>query len=156
MPLCSSSFPRCLISSGLPTLHLHRHIRIREPTHRYPRAPTGTHGPCRVSMPYSAAPAAGPGLTAHVRDGLPWTDRPQARRTPPRSTGLTGPLQWEIEAKNGLPSADRNNKATLPLTGPFRTAKSYAKDLTPLVFKLQFAKYHGTLLVPRSNRLLRL
>ena len=41
---------------------------------------------------------------------------------------------WEIEAKEGLPSADRNNKATLLLTGPFRTAKSSAKDLTPRVF----------------------
>ena len=61
----------------------------------------------------------------------------------------------EIEAKDGLPSADRNNKATLLLTGPFRTAKSSAKDLTPLVLKLQYAKYHGALLVPRNNRLLR-
>ena len=42
----------------------------------------------------------------------------------------------EIEAKKGLPSADRNNKATLLLTGPFRTAKSSAKDLTPRVSKL--------------------
>ena len=54
----------------------------------------------------------------------------------------------EIEAKDGLPSADRNNKATLLLTGPFRTAKSSAKDLTPLVLKLQYAKYYSTLLVP--------
>ena len=61
----------------------------------------------------------------------------------------------EIEAKDGLPSADRNNKATLLLTGPFRTAKSSAKDLTPLVLKLQYAKYRSTLLVPRKNRLLR-
>ena len=61
----------------------------------------------------------------------------------------------EIEAKDGLPSADRNNKATLLLTGPFRTAKSSAKDLTPLVLKLQYAKYHDALRAPWRNRLLR-
>ena len=61
----------------------------------------------------------------------------------------------EIEAKDGLPSADRNNKATLLLTGPFRTAKSSAKDLTPLVLKLQYAKYHDALRAPWKNRLLR-
>ena len=37
----------------------------------------------------------------------------------------------------GLPSADRNNKATLLLTGPYRTIKSYAKDLSPRMVKLQ-------------------
>jgi hypothetical protein len=62
---------------------------------------------------------------------------------------------WEIEAKYGLPSADRNNKATLLLTGPFCTAKSSAKDLTPLVLKLQYAKYYNTLQVLQKNRLLR-
>ena len=61
----------------------------------------------------------------------------------------------EIEAKDGLPSADRNNKATLLLTGPFRTAKSSAKDLTPLVLKLQYAKYHDALPAPWTIRLLR-
>jgi hypothetical protein len=70
---------------------------------------------------------------------------------PPRGRITLG----EIEAKDGLPSADRNNKATLLLTGPFRTAKSSAKDLTPLVLKLQYAKYRDTLRVPRNNRLLR-
>ena len=73
----------------------------------------------------------------------------------------TPSLPWEvrnigeIEAKDGLPSADRNNKATLLLTGPFRTAKSSAKDLTPLVLKLQYANYRGPLRGPRRNRLLR-
>ena len=62
---------------------------------------------------------------------------------------------WEIEAKKGLPSADRNNKATLLLTGPFRTAKSSAEDLTPRVFKLQYAKYHRALRARWRNRLLR-
>jgi hypothetical protein len=38
----------------------------------------------------------------------------------------------------GLRSADRNNKATLLLTRPERTAKSSAKDLSPREVKLQF------------------
>lgn len=41
----------------------------------------------------------------------------------------------------GLPSADRNNKATLLLTGPYRTIKSYAKDLSPRMVKLQCASW---------------
>ncbi|PSE05552.1 hypothetical protein C7G91_18715, partial [Acinetobacter nosocomialis] len=45
--------------------------------------------------------------------------------------------------------------ATLLLTGPFRTAKSSAKDLIPRVLKLQYAKYQSTLQVKRRNRLLR-
>ena len=57
----------------------------------------------------------------------------------------------EIEAKDGLPSANRSNKATLPLTGPFRTAKSSAKDLTPLVLKLQYAEYRGTISYQRRK-----
>ena len=62
---------------------------------------------------------------------------------------------WEIEAKKGLPSADRNNKATLLLTGPFRTAKSSAKDLIPRVPKLQYANYRHPLPWQRTSRLLR-
>ncbi|KAH8754381.1 hypothetical protein F5883DRAFT_431400, partial [Diaporthe sp. PMI_573] len=58
-------------------------------------------------------------------------------------------------AKDGLPSADRNNKATLLLTGSFRTAKSSAKDLTPHVFKLQYANYQRPLRGRWRNRLLR-
>jgi hypothetical protein len=83
------------------------------------------------------------------------TDRTEPTKnpyTPPRSAGAR---IGEIEAKDGLPSADRNNKATLLLTGPFRTAKSSAKDLTPLVLKLQYAKYRDALPAPRNNRLLR-
>ena len=41
--------------------------------------------------------------------------------------------------RSGLGSADRNNKATLPLTPPVRTTKSSAKDLSPRAVKLQFA-----------------
>jgi hypothetical protein len=39
----------------------------------------------------------------------------------------------------GLASADRNNKATLLLTAPCPTIKSYAKDLFPRMVKLQYA-----------------
>ena len=90
--------------------------------------------------------------TAVVSRGLPYTvhrtDAPASPRWHRATSPLRGPV-WrgagagEIEAKDGLPSADRNNKATLLLTGPFRTAKSSAKDLTPLELKLQYAKYHG-------------
>ena len=44
----------------------------------------------------------------------------------------------EKSAGVGLRSVDRNNKATLPLTRPNRTIKSYAKDPTPRVVKLQY------------------
>ena len=74
---------------------------------------------------------------------------PSSRHVLPRQN------QREIQAKQGLPSADRNNKATLLLTGPFRTAKSSAEDLTPRVFKLQYAKYHRALRARWRNRLLR-
>jgi hypothetical protein len=37
----------------------------------------------------------------------------------------------------GLRSVDRNNKATLLLTRPGGTIKSYAKDLSPRMVKLQ-------------------
>ena len=40
---------------------------------------------------------------------------------------------------SGLPSVDRNNKATLPLTGPGQSIQSYAKDLSPRMVKLQSA-----------------
>ena len=80
---------------------------------------------------------------------------PNAPENPYASPPAGGQNVGEIEAKDGLPSADRNNKATLLLTGPFRTAKSSAKDLTPLVLKLQYAKYRDALRAPRRNRLLR-
>ena len=80
---------------------------------------------------------------------------PPYKNPPPPAFGVGRLRVGEIEAKDGLPSADRNNKATLLLTGPFRTAKSSAKDLTPLVLKLQYAKYHSSLREPWKNRPLR-
>ena len=56
-------------------------------------------------------------------------------------------LYSEKSGEQGLPSADRNNKATLLRTGPFRATKSSAKDSIPRVLKLQFANrrplFHG-------------
>lgn len=121
-------------------------------------------------------PVAAPVDPLRVSSGvlvLTWPNRPREAVSPGRA--LSGPLSLhlsthrnlafsrrsgrqvheEIEAKEGLPSADRNNKATLLLTGPFRTSKSSAKDLTPLVLKLQFAKYHYSLREQWRNRLLR-
>ena len=45
----------------------------------------------------------------------------------------------QIETANGLVSADRSNKATLPLTTPRRTIKSSANDLAPRIVKLPYA-----------------
>jgi hypothetical protein len=57
----------------------------------------------------------------------------------------------KARAQDGLPSVDRNNKATLPRTGPRATTKSYAKASTPGIVKLQNAsKRHG--LPPRRRR----
>ncbi len=46
-------------------------------------------------------------------------------------------------ARDGLGSADRNNKATLQLTPPCGTSKSYARDSTPRNVKLQSASQRG-------------
>ncbi|KAM0469035.1 hypothetical protein ACHAPX_010606 [Trichoderma viride] len=103
-----------------------------------------------------AYPGAVDRPTLHLpAEGRSRADQPNQthQRTPTRPP--EGGCVGEIEAKYGLPSADRNNKATLLLTGPFRTAKSSAKDLTPLVLKLQYAKYRSPLRGPRRNRLLR-
>ncbi len=48
-------------------------------------------------------------------------------------------LSKKARARNGLPSMDRNNKATLPFTGPRAATKSYAKASTPGMVKLQDA-----------------
>ncbi|KAM4065665.1 hypothetical protein HRG_010611 [Hirsutella rhossiliensis] len=124
-----------------PTLHLHR-SRPR-PRHATPRPPKST--PPTLYRPGDGE-ARRPARRPAPRAISLWS-------SPPRRPRLAGVA--EIEAKDGLPSADRNNKATLLLTGPFRTAKSSAKDLTPLVLKLQYANYRGALRAPRRNRLLR-
>lgn len=56
-----------------------------------------------------------------------------AGRLPLRRAALRRRVPWETSAKAGLPSADRSNKATLPLTGPVRASESSAKDPIPPV-----------------------
>ena len=112
-------------------------------TDRAPRRSTRPGAQVRPAYPTPAPPGPSPG------------DRSPPEEPPLRRSQPVGRAIGEIEAKDGLPSADRNNKATLLLTGPFRTAKSSAKDLTPLVLKLQYAKYHDALRAPWKNRLLR-
>ena len=159
-------------------------IRIFRKKNLYGKPAKSTHGPERAGRAYPGAtlepagederetkaderspeagegrdayPGAGDRPTLHLpAEGRSKTNQPNQthQRTPTRPP--EGGCVGEIEAKYGLPSADRNNKATLLLTGPFRTAKSSAKDLTPLVLKLQYAKYRGPLRGPRRNRLLR-
>jgi hypothetical protein len=48
-----------------------------------------------------------------------------------------GSVKNKSRRKNGLASIDRNNKTTLLFTAPFRTIKSYAKDSSPRMVKLQ-------------------
>jgi hypothetical protein len=65
--------------------------------------------------------------------------------TPPQSPlqnpGLARVFNGRVFLTNlvrvGLRSVDRNNKATLLLTRPSGTIKSYAKDLSPRMVKLQ-------------------
>ena len=107
-------------------------------------------------MAKSRRPTLHPGRAAHREEGDACGPPSPGEEAPPYvGPGQRDATVGEIEAKDGLPSADRNNKATLLLTGPFRTAKSSAKDLTPLVLKLQYAKYHDALRAPWRNRLLR-
>lgn len=52
---------------------------------------------------------------------------------------------------NGLVSADRNNKATLPLTTPRCTIKSSAKDLSLRNVKLYYTGEAGRLFRPPTR-----
>ena len=54
-------------------------------------------------------------------------------RLPPRRAASRRRVHRETSAKAGLPSADRSDKATLPLTGPVRASESSAKDPIPPV-----------------------
>ena len=57
-------------------------------------------------------------------------------------------LRWKRgnRARQSLPSADRNNKATLLLTGLRRTTKSSAKDLSRRWLLLQYVSRRTTIL----------
>src|SRR3981081_3630080 len=63
----------------------------------------------------------------------------QSHSKPPGSApapGLTGRGSLNKSGIKGLVSADRSNKATLPLTTPRSTTKSYAKDLSPSICQI--------------------
>lgn len=66
---------------------------------------------------------------------------PQKHTTPFKTQDKPSTLMGERFLTNlvraGLRSVDRNNKATLLLTRPGGTIKSYAKDLSPRMVKLQ-------------------
>jgi|SRR5258705_1205847 hypothetical protein len=51
----------------------------------------------------------------------------------------------------GLVSADRNNKATLPLTTPRCTIKSSAKDLSLRIVKLQYTREENRFFHPLTR-----
>src|SRR5271154_4061361 len=57
--------------------------------------------------------------------------------SPPYPCGHNGGTGLVGLSCKGLGSVDRNNKTTLPLTPPPRSIKSYAKDLSPRMVKLQ-------------------
>ena len=106
-------------------------------------------------MPYNAPPGSPSyGIRYPIMTALRSVSY---RAVAPLPTAPPGRLKdgGKIWAKEGLPSADRNNKATLLLTGPFRTAKSSAKDLIPRALKLQYAKYRRASPARRDVRLLR-
>ena len=77
---------------------------------------------------------------------------------PPKPGACHQANRWEVYKsgrQTGLRSADRNNKATLLLTRPGRTAKSSAKDSSQRAVKLQSGSHRRALLARRNAPLLR-
>jgi hypothetical protein len=97
---------------------------IRRSPHGPPRG-TGSASP-HVLSPHPDYPAN----QAQRRFGTPFNTRELARKSmgDVKSTGL---------GRDRLRSVDRNNKTTLLLTRRCGTNKSYAKDLSPRMVKLQ-------------------
>lgn len=121
--------------------------------------PGGVSQPLKLGLwrPYASGERPS-GFLQDLRDvgGYPVPPRPGARHSPSHPqlihSSSTAPPQLRLQARGcigedfsrtekvgaGLPSEDRNNKATLPLTGPGQTNKSYAKVLSPRIVKLQY------------------
>ena len=99
--------------------------RTQRPHPRSPHAGTGSASP-HVLSPHPDYPAN----QAQRRFGTPFNTRELARKSmgDVKSTGL---------GRDRLRSVDRNNKTTLLLTRRCGTNKSYAKDLSPRMVKLQ-------------------
>jgi hypothetical protein len=103
----------------------------------------------RISLPVcKQINAALLGMTHTCESTHPVTlhaDYCHKKKPPPPLQRLTNMVnrRWgeklsQILPATGLRSVDRNNKATLPLTRPGRTNKSYAKDLSPRIVKLPY------------------
>ena len=91
-----------------------------------PRLPPSWCG----STPRAQPNAAAPGPPNHSTS----QSHSKARGAP--APGMTGRGSLNKSGIKGLVSADRNNKATLPLTTPRSTTKSYAKDLSPSICQI--------------------
>ena len=125
----------------------------------------GLRGPSPVGVPLDGGLTGGrcPEATRHPGPAPLWWSFLRSLWRPPRlAHGGPGAISFPVSraprvpspvgrhhnrisrnlGEEGLPSADRNNKATLLLTGPFRATKSYAKDSSPRASKLQFANHH--------------
>jgi hypothetical protein len=77
----------------------------------------------------------------HVTTQLPGKTAQRRNRRPPQHPGLACKLMGDVKStglgRDRLRSVDRNNKTTLLLTRRCGTNKSYAKDLSPRMVKLQ-------------------
>lgn len=103
-----------------------------------PRAHREEAGRAGLDLPH---PPSGPRCAAPCSRGdtpaPPSTDRARRRADGGRKCG--GALPAKNRDVGGLRSIARNNKATRLFTRPRRTTKSYARDLTPRMVKLQSA-----------------
>ena len=93
----------------------------------------------RPATPKVGAPRRLPGSPS--RPGLPAaaaapTQAPSFKSLAGQATQWGECISRDL-VRGGLRSVDRNNKATLLLTRPRGTIKSYAKDLSPRIVKLQ-------------------
>lgn len=109
-----------------------------------PRLPPPSHPPPRsarriVLHILTSASSGGDGGSGSVVGDRTSTHLHSARGHALRPTALIGgSIGGTNLGINGLVSADRNNKATLPLTTPRCTIKSSAKDLSLRTVKLQY------------------
>ncbi len=169
--------PRPRMCPGLSCVQPPRKVESGNPTKDNTTA--ARRRPCLLSwrQEHRLSPAPHPpsrGPDPRGRTGPPRRGSSRGRRRlHPRNLSLSLSLQPQPNAaspspartsrvqeprnlgEEGLPSADRNNKATLLLTGPFRTTKSSAKDSSPRASKLQSANHRRALRARRDVRLLR-
>jgi hypothetical protein len=112
-----------------------------EPRRRIFRAGHGTMVPFKITCPVMNRRGAAAGH-APPDQALSSFTPSQRSLLPPSDGGRMRPKGRTLEKSSrakGLRSVDRNNKATLPRTRPTRTVKSYARDSSPRIVKLQSA-----------------